>query len=78
MSGGPRRDDERELQELLRLAAGVVFSLSFLLIVVVVLISEVFQDRDLDTALLLGLGTSSLTAATAMFGVQVVLGRRRD
>ena len=55
-----------------------MFSFAFLLIVIVVLISEVVQDRDLDTALLLGLGTSALTAATAMFGVQVVLGRRND
>lgn len=71
-----RQDDERELQELLRLAAGVVFIAAFALIVVVVLISEVFQDRDLNTTLLLGLATTAATAAATMLGI-IVRGRNR-
>lgn len=74
MNRGPH-DEERELQELLRNAAAVVLLGLFAVIVVVVLISEVLQDRDLDTTLLLGLATSAVTAALALFGVQVALQR---
>lgn len=75
----PRRhDDERELQELLRNAAVVVLLGLFVVIVVVVLASEVLQDRDIDTTLVLGLAGSTITAATALLGTQLVLMRKRD
>lgn len=47
----------------------------FAVIVVVVLFSEVLQDRDLDATLLLGLATSAATAALALLGVQALLQR---
>lgn len=75
MTKGPHPGEERELQELLRNAAAVVFLGLFTVIVVVVLVSEVLQDRDLDTTLLLGLATSAATAALALLGVQALLQR---
>jgi hypothetical protein len=72
MSRDPGRD-ERELQELLRNAAAVVLLGLFAVIVVVALFSEVLQDRELDTTLLLGLATSTVTAASALLGVQLVM-----
>lgn len=77
MSRG-NKDDERELQELLRLSAGVVFSGAFVLIVVVALAMPFLTERSPDTTLLLGLATSALTAAAAMFGVQVLLSRNHE
>lgn len=76
MTREPQRDDERELQELIRNAAAVVLLGLFATIVVVALLSEVFQDRDLDTALLLGLATSAITASAALLGVQLLM--RKD
>ena len=76
MTREPHRDDERELQELIRNAAAVVLLGLFATIVVVALLSEVFQDRDLDTGLLLGLATSAITAASALLGVQLLM--RKD
>jgi len=74
MSREPR-DDERELQELLRNAAGVVFVAAFMFIVV----AAVFlPEAETRTTLLLGLATSAGTAAAAMFGVSVVMRGRRD
>lgn len=77
MSRG-NKDDERELQELLRLSAGVVFSGAFVLIVVVALAMPFLTERSPDTTLLLGLATSALTAAAAMFGVQILLSRNHE
>jgi hypothetical protein len=71
----PRRDDEKELSELLRNAAGVVFVSAFVLIVVVAVLVEGIEDR---TTLLLGLATSALTAAGAMFGVVIFMRGKRD
>lgn len=78
MPRAPRPNEERELQELLRNAAGVVFVAAFALIVLVALAMPFITDRQPDTTLLLGLATSALTAAAAMFGVQLVLRGRKD
>jgi len=71
----PRRDDERELQELLRAAAGVVFVAAFGLIVLAAVFMPAAEER---TTLLLGLATSALTAAGAMFGVSLILRGKGD
>ena len=74
----PSPNEERELQELLRNAAGVVFTGAFFLIVLVAIAMPFLTDREPNVTLLLGLGTSALTAAGAMFGVQLVLRGRKD
>lgn len=72
----PRRpDEERELHEQLRLASGVVFVGVFVFIVLAAVFMPAAQDR---TTLLLGLATSAITAAAAMFGVTLALRRRDD
>lgn len=74
----PRHDEERELQELLRNAAGVVFTGVFVLIVLAAVAMPFITDREPNATLLLGLATSALTAAAAMFGVQLVLRGKKD
>lgn len=61
-------DEERELRELLRLGAGAVFAGAFILIVLAAVFTDGIETR---TTLLLGLATTALTAAGAMFGVTI-------
>ena len=71
----PRHDDERELAELLRLSSGAVFVVAFVAIVLAAIFLPDVADR---TTLLLGLATSALTAASAMFGVSLLERWRSD
>lgn len=70
-----RHDDERELQTLLRNAAGVVILVLLALIVIVVLFTPFFSERAVDTTLLLGLVASLVGAMLTLFGVQISLSR---
>jgi len=72
-----RPDDEREIQELVRVAAAVVLLVLFVLIVVVTLVTPYLTERAPDTTLLLGLSSSALGAALALMGVQFALNRKQ-
>lgn len=69
----PRRDEERELQELLRYVAIVVILGLMAALVLVVLATPFLSDRSPDTTLLLGLFGSLVGAMLALFGAQVVI-----
>jgi len=71
-----RPDEERELQELVRIAAAVVLLVLFALVVIVTLVTPYLTDRSPDTTLLLGLSSSALGAALALMGVQVAMSWR--
>ena len=73
----PRKDEERELQEVLRNVAAVVLLGLLALIVVFAVITPLVTDRSADTTLLLGLTASLTGALLAVLGVQVVLNRNR-
>lgn len=72
----PRRDDEREIQELLRGGAIIVLLALFTILVLVALAMPFLTDREPNVTLLLGLGGSIITSALALLGVQIALWRR--
>lgn len=71
----PRRDEERELQTLLRNVAGVVLLCLFALIVIVALVTPFLTERSADTTLLLGLAAAIMGTMPVLFGVQIALNR---
>jgi len=73
----PRRDDERELQVLLRNIAAVVLLFTFVFIALAAVLVPVLTDSaELDTTLLLGLSASIMGALPVLLGVQLALSRK--
>lgn len=70
----PRKSEDRELQETLRLIAAMVLLGLFAFIALFVVLVE----REWDVALILGLGGAILGAMAPLLGVQLALSRRKD
>jgi hypothetical protein len=67
------RDEDRELQDLLRLVSAMVMLGLLSLIVVVAVLTP--RDSAPDTTLLLGLATMLVGAIAAFFGVSIAIAR---